>query len=121
MPEKSFLIHDDIMPSFMKDLHHTLDLLSWQWRFSAEALEVLPSCLENPEGLKIHSTYTVVQTDGELATFGRGTSGEEPSECVDKNNYVGSHDSGRCGAGSSYLRRIVTVVSDGRRAPPLGP
>ncbi|GBN85358.1 hypothetical protein AVEN_71760-1 [Araneus ventricosus] len=24
------------------------------------------------KGLKIHSTYTVVQTDGELATFGKG-------------------------------------------------
>ncbi|GBN82512.1 hypothetical protein AVEN_114499-1 [Araneus ventricosus] len=42
------------------------------WRFFAQALEALASCLANPGGLKIHSTYTVVQTDGELATFGRG-------------------------------------------------
>ncbi|GBM88389.1 hypothetical protein AVEN_149445-1 [Araneus ventricosus] len=40
-----------------------------QYRFSAQELEALVSCLENPGGLKIHSAYTLVQTDGELATF----------------------------------------------------
>ncbi|GBL96784.1 hypothetical protein AVEN_118925-1 [Araneus ventricosus] len=43
-----------------------------QWRFSAQVLEVLTPCLENPGDLKIYSTYTAVQTDGELVTFGRG-------------------------------------------------
>ncbi|GBN71884.1 hypothetical protein AVEN_107967-1 [Araneus ventricosus] len=43
-----------------------------QWRFSAQALEAVASCLENPDGLKIHSKHTVAQTGGELAAFGRG-------------------------------------------------
>ncbi|GBN85055.1 Otoferlin [Araneus ventricosus] len=47
-----------------------------QWRFSAQALEALASCLKNPRGLKIHSKYTIVQTDGELVTFGRGKGSE---------------------------------------------
>ncbi|GBN31716.1 hypothetical protein AVEN_194207-1 [Araneus ventricosus] len=47
-----------------------------QWRFSAQVLEALASCLENPRGLKVHSKYTAVQTDGELATFDRGKESE---------------------------------------------